>query len=253
MRVADDVRKAVIYVGRQAGSLFVPYGTGFVVASSLDGKKYQTIVTAKHVINRMGNVEAVIIRVNDRTGVARELALKPQDWFPHPDANVDLIVCPTMIPTDVFDIQHISLEDRHLTPEITAEHDFGVGDDVFIAGMFISVLGETKNIPIIRYGIIAAMPEEKIKTEYGHHFAYLVEARSTGGLSGSPAFLHVAPLRTIDGLPRPASGLTQYTLGVVLGHNTLITNEDDIEIVSPVERAERESERRANLLPLNTG
>ena len=111
MRVADDVRKAVVYIGRRAGSQFVPYGTGFVVASSLDGQKYQTIVTAKHVIKRMGKVEAVSVRVNERTGIARELDLNPEHWFPHPDANVDLIVCPTMIPTDVFDIQHISLEE----------------------------------------------------------------------------------------------------------------------------------------------
>jgi hypothetical protein len=248
MRVADDIRKAVVYIGRRVGSQFVPYGTGFVVASLLDGLKYQTIVTAKHVINRMGTVDDVYVRVNERTGLARELPLNPRHWLPHPDQNIDLIVCPTMIPTDVFDIQHISLEERQLTPEIIAEHDFGVGDDVFIAGMFISILGETKNIPIIRYGIIAAMPEEKIRTEYGYHFAYLIEARSTGGLSGSPAFLHVAPWRTIGGLPRPASGLTQYPLGVVLGHNTLTTNEDDV-----VERAEREKERKANLLPLNTG
>jgi len=42
MRGADDVRKEVVYVGRRAGSQFVPYGTGFVPASSLDGQKYQS-------------------------------------------------------------------------------------------------------------------------------------------------------------------------------------------------------------------
>jgi hypothetical protein len=253
MRVADDVRKAVVYIGLRSGSNFVPYGTGFVVASRLDGIKYQTIVTAKHVIDRMGSVDVIYVRVNNRTGVAEELPLDPGHWLPHPDPNIDLIVCPTMIPTDQFDIQHIPLEERQLTPEIIVEHDFGVGDDVFIAGMFISVPGEMKNIPIVRYGIIAAMPDEKIRTEYGYHLAYLIEVRSTGGLSGSPAFLHVAPWRTIDGQPRPSLGLTQYTLGVVLGHHTLTTAEDDVEIVSADERAELERQRQANLLPLNTG
>jgi hypothetical protein len=97
MRVDDGVLKTVVYIGRSVASEFVPYGSGFVVASLVDGFKFQTIVTAKHVLEKMGEIDVVLVRVNQRGGVARELPLRRTDWLAHPDPNVDLIVCPTVI------------------------------------------------------------------------------------------------------------------------------------------------------------
>jgi hypothetical protein len=44
-------------------------------------------------------------------------------------------------------------------------------------------------MPIIRHGNIAMMPKEQIQTELGYADVYLIEARSLGGLSGSPVFV----------------------------------------------------------------
>jgi hypothetical protein len=56
-------------------------------------------------------------------------------------------------------------------------------------GLFKSHYGEQRNIPIIRIGNIAALPEEPVQTHYcGPTDAYLVEVRSIAGLSGSPVF-----------------------------------------------------------------
>jgi hypothetical protein len=69
MRVDDNVRKGVVFVGRQQSGSFVAYGTGFITANTIDDRIYQTIVTARHVIDRMrehsdGKLERVDIRLN---------------------------------------------------------------------------------------------------------------------------------------------------------------------------------------------
>ncbi len=70
-------------------------------------------------------------------------------------------------------------------------NDLGLGDEVFLTGLFHSHHGRQRNIPIVRAGNIAAMPEEKIHTDkFGFIDAYLVEARSIGGISGSPVFIY---------------------------------------------------------------
>ncbi len=72
------------------------------------------------------------------------------------------------------------------TDEIIKDQNIGLGDEVFITGLFGYVAGSQKNIPIVRVGNIAMMPDEKVPTEGEPMEAYLIEARSMGGLSGSP-------------------------------------------------------------------
>jgi hypothetical protein len=65
----------------------------------------------------------------------------------------------------------------------------GIGDAVFITGLFSHHPGKARNLRVIRVGNIAAMPDEPVKTQRGEMEAYLIEARSLGGLSGSPVFV----------------------------------------------------------------
>jgi hypothetical protein len=67
----------------------------------------------------------------------------------------------------------------------------GIGDEIFITGLFRKLAGQTRITPIVRHGHIAMMPQEPIPTaNYGAGFYYLVEAFSTAGLSGSPVFVN---------------------------------------------------------------
>jgi hypothetical protein len=59
---------------------------------------------------------------------------------------------------------------------------------VFIAGLFTKAPGKERIVPIVRHGNIAMLPEEKVQTGLGFADVYLIEARSIGGLSGSPVF-----------------------------------------------------------------
>src|SRR5208282_4021803 len=73
---------------------------------------------------------------------------------------------------------------------VVKSQNLGIGDEIFVAGLFKNAKGTTKNIPIIRVGNVAMMPGEKIlypsKDEPDRMiYANLLEAHSIGGLSGS--------------------------------------------------------------------
>lgn len=57
-----------------------------------------------------------------------------------------------------------------------------------MTGLYRNHYGAQRNIPVVRSEIIAARREEPIETALGPMDAYLVEVRSIGGLSGSPAY-----------------------------------------------------------------
>jgi hypothetical protein len=123
-------------------------------------------------------------------------------------------------------------EDDCVTEDVIEEYTIDTGDEIVITGMFFSHLGQQKNIPIVRIGNIAAMPDEPVPTDRGLMEAYLVEARSIGGISGSPVFTHMA-IRPSSTLTTPpgrkeikASSKVHYLLGLVHGHYTINTQEE---------------------------
>jgi hypothetical protein len=72
------------------------------------------------------------------------------------------------------------------------------------------------------------LDDEPVYTKWsGYTAAYLVEARSIGGLSGSPAFVQLAPIRVVDGKTRYTVGRQYYLLGLVSGHFDLQTIDED--------------------------
>jgi len=106
---------------------------------------------------------------------------------------------------------------------------FGVGDEVYIAGLFGFATGTRSNSPILRVGNLAMIPSDRVETRgrYGAMEAYLIEARSLGGLSGAPVFVRetvsleepTGPYDRFD-QHRPqfhASGRF-YILGIAQGH-----------------------------------
>ena len=113
------------------------------------------------------------------------------------------------------------------TSEIISKESIGPGDEVFITGLFVNHFGEERNIPILRIGNIAAMPEEKVKTDTMGPMDAFIEARSIGGLSGSPVFVHLTGVRnnvfTVG--PPPI-----YLLGLMHGHwDAEVTKNDSIQ------------------------
>lgn len=232
MRVPDLISKCVAFVmykKRGAGNLSYA-GTCFLVqyALSKPGKAMQYLVTARHVIAHIMEASEdgkVFIRANREDGEIVCVEGHCRDWWRHPvDSSIDVAVCPWQ-PQERYE-DDVKLTKMDLIPigldlfavnEKIQEHDIGIGDEVFCTGLFSKFVGNAKNLPIVRMGTIALMPDEPVPTKkFGDIEAFLIEIRSLGGLSGSPVFLyHMGP--RLVGKSVSNSGLF-FLLGLVHGH-----------------------------------
>jgi len=250
VRVPEEVLKCVGFVGEVAyidpitqeisGDLF---GTGFFVAVRPEHPRLRKtsmsivfFVTAKHLVEDMAKKQVpAYFRVNKTGGGS--MTLTPHAgtvWYLHPtDKTADVAVIPIGYKPGV-DIRAVALE-QFATSDVLQRMDIGIGNEVFATGLFQPPGGGDHGQPIVRHGNIAMMPTEQIETEYGYADVYLVEARSIGGLSGSPVF--VRPTICLP-LPENATGL-KYAfcnghgatlLGLMHGHWSI----KESELNSPV-------------------
>ena len=113
-------------------------------------------------------------------------------WKRHPDPSVDVAVLKQALDND---LDHFAWPTEAFVTEKTMRDDgrkIELGDELFVAGLFWPHTGENKNIPIVRIGNVAALREEPVLNRAGKLMdAYLVESRSTAGLSGSPVFIDI--------------------------------------------------------------
>lgn len=206
MIVPDEIRKCVGFVGYAGTSGKASLaGTAFFLSRSAFeddgvGPAFVYLVTAKHVIDKITSkgIDEILIRLNQTGGPARWTRSHISQWHFHPtDKSVDVAVL-TIQNLEGLDCALFSLKSA-ATAQIIQHEGIGLGDEIFMAGLFVSHYGKKRNIPIVRVGNIAAMPEEKIESQFGPIDGYLVEVRSLGGLSGSPVFVHLGLFRHKDG------------------------------------------------------
>ena len=186
---------------------------------------FQHIATCWHVVDPIKS-DDVWVRVNNKEGRAVLCHTRKERWYKHPLAEgrggqiVDLCVTPITLKDDEYDILHIPVDlETHVATDTTVQSEaIGIGDEVYAVGLFTSHYGEISNLPTVRCGTIAAMLHEPIDTVDGFVDGYLIELHSVGGLSGSPAFVHMAPLRVVDGEMRQSRESDHYFLGMIQGH-----------------------------------
>lgn len=224
MLVPDEIRKCVFFImhnDKKTGQIMVD-GTGFFVSTEKDGFFFVNLVTAKHVIVpiKQRSIDGIVyLRVNTRDGGFKLISTKASDWLDHPsDSSVDCMVLPFAPPTDIFDYLTIPMS-MFALDSVIKSNSIGVGDEVFLTGLFINAYGKEKNMPIVRIGNIALMPDEKISIKhFGSADVYLIESRSIGGLSGSPIFVHLSGARTVGSVTTLGSGNRFFFFGLVHGH-----------------------------------
>ena len=210
MRVPDEVRQCTVFLGidvtTDPGHILKFIGSAFFVSIPTEDNPnthYVYLATAKHVIEAAQG-EPILIRANTKDGKSYIMRTQPSNWRFHPtDELADVAVMP-WAPPDTVELKHVSRE-MFLSDEIFTKQDIGVGDEVFLTGLFAHLSGSQRNMPIVRIGNLAMMPDEPIPTSRGPMDGYLVEARSIGGLSGSPVFV------------REATGMF-YLMGLMHGH-----------------------------------
>jgi hypothetical protein len=239
MRVPDDVRKCVAYLGKEVGTEKVYGGTAFFVAvsSEVTPLHFMYLVTAKHCADAIDGIE-FWVRVNSKTGGVIELKADGVRWYRHPKDpdHVDVAVFPFLFDSDI-DATRIGLQSFYLKEGAPS---VGTGDEVFITGLFSLAKGSKRNMPIIRMGNIAMMPEDKIPVRgFGDMDAYLIEAKSSGGVSGAPVFVRetINTPRTSLGAGEPVQGTsgTFWLLGLMNGHWEIDPSEINNQVVRGVD------------------
>lgn len=243
MKVPNNITKCVAFLAYYdfENNTHVPVGTAFYLGRD-NGEKADPVymVTARHVIDGLKGkgVENVyaILNLKDGQPTARGRAELPiKDWFSHPtDNSIDIAIYKTGI-SDGADHMVFPMS-LAVSDSIMADHEVGLGDNVFVTGLFRHHFGTRRNIPIIRTGNLAAFDEEKISTkDRGLMDAYLIEARSIGGLSGSPVILNLGHVRAIKGEIKhwKSSDPAFYLLGAIHGHYDVDAGSVDMdEIIS---------------------
>jgi hypothetical protein len=221
MNVPDDIRKCVVFLGHQEGQSTVFGATAFFVGISdpLDESRgHMYLVTALHNLEKIESkgLYDAYIRFNLLQGGCRSVRTEIAHWRTHPtDDTVDAAVLPfdSELPLDhlVFPLEGFLSHDE------IAEGGVGPGNSVFVVGLFPQHKGAKRNIPIIRLGSIAAMPEEPIfnvEKRFRPMEGYLIETRSVGGLSGSPVFFR----REASSLFGSGPVGSLYLFGLIHGH-----------------------------------
>ena len=176
-------------------------GTGFLVAfqnsplERVQGDLFYA-VTNWHVACRDG---FSVIRLNTRDGGTDIIDLDCSEWdfLPH---KYDIAAAPVRIDDDTHDISYVSTHMFTEPPkaDVTGMRRFygdkiGVGEDVFMIGLFIDHSGVTTNVPSARFGNISMMPNSRatIRQTTGYDGeSYIVDMHSRTGFSGSPVFVY---------------------------------------------------------------
>jgi hypothetical protein len=247
MRLPDDLRSAVAYVYRNDDLL----GTAFLLGApgEKDGMTY--VLTAGHlVLNRDG----IRLRVNTVDGGFGWVPIEQDAWWELHNPHVDLAAALWPIRNaERFQVTIIPFE-HLLDNEFATRNDIGPGDEVAFIGLFQRAPGEDRNLPIVRFGHVARMADELHDQEWPGGIlkkveAVLVEARSWGGHSGSPAFLVHSLTRRPGVLEMPEWPVTDprmlwALMGLVSGHWNLPA--DVVQKNKPVDDLEPIEEVKVN-------
>jgi hypothetical protein len=231
VRVPDEVLKCVGFLGEvehqdATGSYGEHRATGFFVAipcESPDLKHSRIVyfVTAKHVAEGLQHSRISCWVNRTGGGVTTVPDIVGEQWWFHPtDKTADVAVVQVCLNPQA-DIVPIAIETIGL-PEKIKQMVVGIGDEVIVPGLFTEVDSTDSMKPIVRHGNIAMMASS-IQTKYGYAEVYLIEARSIGGISGSPVFtrstfVEAVKMKNGSVQPRFCNAHGETLLGVAHGH-----------------------------------
>lgn len=124
-----------------------------------------------------------------------------------------------IVETDCFDVGMLG------TREKMSEFRIGLGDEVYMLGLFQGHTGRQRNEVICRRGCVAMIPSEPVVVDREGTRAdvYLMEVRSIGGFSGSPVVVSNEGPRFDKGSESPfymsfAGQGHHFLWGLVSGH-----------------------------------
>ncbi len=228
INIYDKTKRSVVFVYAPSAIRDEPFptqdehplGTAFLIAIPLEelgiSRVVYYFVTNKHVLmytqgalRKVDGSEVeqrickrtprcrICIRVNNTdnsAGIFHHLSLRyagpQQNVWKHPEEHVDLIAVEMPLVEDFLPegfLQQMIISPNSLKIE--------VGQDAFGVGYLSGYAGIGKNYPVVRFGRIALISDEKwLKSDRNpeiYEEGFLVELSSVGGASGSPVILDV--------------------------------------------------------------
>ncbi len=200
--IPPEVKSVVAFIFIEKESKLIPNGTAFFVGvknPSDPNILNVCLVTAKHVLYKPNTTEfldKVYIRLNKKGG-GSEVGVIPiktegdkKTVFIHIDTSVDIAVIPFLPDQERFNFKVLP-DDLITTKDAYKDLKIREGSDVFFTGLFTPYLGAEKNFPVVRFGRVALITEEKIEWQGKLMDLYLIEAGSYGGNSGAPVFFYL--------------------------------------------------------------
>jgi hypothetical protein len=192
-----EVKKSVTFIYSTTLEGEKPLGTAFFIGVNLPdstSKRAAFLVTAKHVLLNPDSSfrNAIHLRLNTRDSsrynyVRLAFSGPQQNVFFHPDPTVDVVLIsnsPMKTDYDFLPLPiNLFLLDREKYKQINE------GSETFFAGMFTQFLGDKRNFPILRFGHVSLITDEKIEFVGYKRELTLIESFSYGGNSGSPVFV----------------------------------------------------------------
>lgn len=240
----EALRKIVVFIKlncEENAKLWDVKGTGFFVGYHdprlPEGRSWFVyLVTNKHVAQcwddtghamRVHNISVFFNLNKEENGsFVKEVVLNSNGnvaWTFSEDDSVDLAVLPMVPNRQIVDVLYIGMEE-FATTDVLEQNHIAEGEPIFFAGFFYQFPGTKKISPIIRQGIIAMMPDEKIPFVTSPERLYLADVHAFGGNSGAPAFVNLSGLRNGS----LALGPPEYRLvGVV---NGLMTEDENFNL-----------------------
>lgn len=205
--IPENVKKSVAFIGLVDEKGIAPSGTGFFVSVPNESDaKYSNVylVTARHVLKKGGReplVEKISVRINLRNGGTDAPVMSlvtdgaNRNVFVAPDSTVDIAVIAASPLQETVDFANVPLS------LVSSQEDLkklavSEGTEVFFAGLFTHYYGSTKNHPVVRFGHVALLTDEKVSWFGVPTDLYLIESSSYGGNSGAPVFIYQSADRT---------------------------------------------------------
>lgn len=228
---------AFLCVEQEGDAEAKPRATAFFVIDRSGTEPYPVwAITARHCIeNARATGRKMYLRVNTSDSYV-DVLTDPDDWYVSDEADVagQRWLGPsecniTAVPLDQFvdeDYRYRGGTDFPGLAELGGQL-VRVGHEVFFVSLFSQHAGKLRNLPIVRFGNVSRLPLEPVAVRLSDDpedesvteiHGYLVEARSWGGHSGSPAFWYYPGVRaqfiadprvqTMDRAERRRKGLT---------------------------------------------
>ncbi|MDP1676155.1 MAG: hypothetical protein Q8L88_04755 [Bacteroidota bacterium] len=200
-KVPLQVKKSVTFIfAKDSNKRLVPQGTGFFLLLkdnlNTDTTNFGYLVTTKTAIQKQNGsfFDTVYIRINRKDGYCDTINIPliqngvPR-YFLHPDSAVNLTMVPAFPDGNRYDFLFTPV--GMIAPiDFFKKEDITEGDELFYTGMFDSHIGMFKNIPVVQFGKIAQLSEEKYVTGNGYTELYLAEIPISAGSNGSPVYYY---------------------------------------------------------------